>query len=185
VPSVRRQCCIAHDGGDRTLRTHCKKSAEHLPLPSGNDACESLHLLTVLPTLAPIRIDAPDAPLPRGPMPTFRMRDSLSECYITGRCLPAMTPRVLVMGDVRSEYTNARKRRPSVEARSTLCWQMHHCLAVSVPLLRAWVHCPRATEQFVASPLCLVGYVRWDARSDRLPPLQTIIFSSFTGRTPV
>src|SRR5271155_844815 len=44
--------------------------------------------------------------------------------------------------------------------------------------------CPRAPEQFVTSPLCLVGYVRWDARSDRVPPLQTIIFSSFTGRTP-
>src|ERR1700693_1241889 len=44
---------------------------------------------------------------------------------------------------------------------------------------------PRAPEQFVAPPLCLVGYVRWDARSDRVPPLQTIIFSSFTGRTPV
>jgi hypothetical protein len=43
---------------------------------------------------------------------------------------------------------------------------------------------PRAPEQFVTSPLCLVGYVRWDARSDRAPPLQTIIFSSFTGRTP-
>src|ERR1700694_696778 len=42
---------------------------------------------------------------------------------------------------------------------------------------------PRAPEQFVASPLCLVGYVRWDARSDRAPPLQTIIFSSFPGRT--
>src|SRR2546426_10524243 len=42
---------------------------------------------------------------------------------------------------------------------------------------------PRAPEQFVPSPLCLVGYVRWDARSDRVPPLQTIIFSSFTGRT--
>ena len=40
---------------------------------------------------------------------------------------------------------------------------------------------PRAPEQFVASPLCLVGYVRWDARSDRVPPLQTIIFSSFPG----
>src|SRR5437899_7383927 len=64
-------------------------------------------------------------------------------------------------------------------------WQIHRCLAVSVPLLRAWVHFPRAPEQFVASPLCLVGYVRWDARSDRVPPLQTIIFSSFTGRTPV
>src|SRR5712692_11762025 len=44
---------------------------------------------------------------------------------------------------------------------------------------------PRAPEQFVASPLRLVGYVRWGARSDRVPPLQTIIFSSFTGRTPV
>src|SRR5256886_17429120 len=41
----------------------------------------------------------------------------------------------------------------------------------------------RAPEQFVTSPLCLVGYVRWDARSDRVPPLQTIIFSSFPGRT--
>jgi hypothetical protein len=43
---------------------YCMKLAKsrlvvHLPLPSGNDACESLHLLTVLPTLAPIRIDAP------------------------------------------------------------------------------------------------------------------------------
>src|SRR5712672_4269307 len=46
-------------------------------------------------------------------------------------------------------------------------------------------YCPRAPEQFVTSPLCLVGYVRWDARSDRVPPLQTIIFSSFPGRTPV
>src|SRR6266700_461857 len=42
---------------------------------------------------------------------------------------------------------------------------------------------PRAPEQFVASPLCLVGYVRWDARSDRVPPLQTIIFSRFPVRT--
>src|SRR5258708_24619217 len=45
------------------------------------------------------------------------------------------------------------------------------------------MHFPRAPEQFVTSPLCLVGYVRWDARSDRVPPLQTIIFSSFPGRT--
>src|SRR2546429_3018154 len=27
--SVRRQCCIAHDGGDYTLRAHCKRSEEH------------------------------------------------------------------------------------------------------------------------------------------------------------
>jgi hypothetical protein len=29
----------------------------------------------------------------------------------------------------------------------------------------------KAPEQFVASPLCLVGCVRWDSRSDRVPPL--------------
>jgi hypothetical protein len=44
------------------------------------------------------------------PVPTFRLRDSLSECYITGRCLPAMTPRVLVMGDeVRTEENFFRR----------------------------------------------------------------------------
>src|SRR6266576_7169625 len=42
------------------------------------------------------------------PVPTFRLRDSLSECYITGRRLPAMTPRVLVMGDeVRGKRTSS------------------------------------------------------------------------------
>src|SRR6266576_715928 len=44
------------------------------------------------------------------PVPTFRLQDSLSECYITGRCLPAMTPRVLVMGDeVRTEENFFRR----------------------------------------------------------------------------
>src|SRR5260370_8711109 len=32
---------------------------------------------------------------------------------------------------------------------------------------------PRAPEQFVTSPLRLVGYVRWDSRSHRVPPLPT------------
>ena len=105
MPSVRRQCCIAHDGGDRTLRAHCKKSAEHLPLPRGNDAYESLqsaHRATN-PSPDPDRCSQMHRCL-AVPVPTFRLRDSLSECYITGRCLPAMTPRVLVMGDeVRTE----------------------------------------------------------------------------------
>ena len=44
------------------------------------------------------------------PVPTLRLQDSLSECYITGRCLPAMTPRVLVMGDeVRTEENFFRR----------------------------------------------------------------------------
>src|SRR6267142_837261 len=49
---------------------------------------------------------------------------------------------------------------------------MHRCLTVSVPLSRVWVHCPRVPEQFVTSPLCPVGYVHWDKRSD-LPPGQS------------
>src|SRR6202035_3568583 len=31
--------------------------------------------------------------------------------------------------------------------------------------LASGVHCPRVPERFVTSPLCLVGYVRWDERS--------------------
>ena len=34
-------------------------------------------------------------------------------------------------------------------------------------------------ERCVASPLYLVGYVRWDAQSDRFPPCQTIIPTAF------
>src|SRR5712691_2289499 len=38
---------------------------------------------------------------------------------------------------------------------------------------------PRAPEQFVTSPLCLVGYVRWDARSDRVPPSRQSFSAAF------
>src|ERR1700721_1352442 len=31
--------------------------------------------------------------------------------------------------------------------------------------LASGVHCPRVPEHSVTSPLCLVGYVRWDERS--------------------
>jgi len=42
----------------RTIRSHCKKSAKHLPLPAIYDACETLHMLTLLSTLVPLRVDA-------------------------------------------------------------------------------------------------------------------------------
>src|SRR6266699_1054462 len=44
------------------------------------------------------------------PAPTFRLRDSLSECYITGRCLPAMTP---IIGYSSWERRSGRKRTSS------------------------------------------------------------------------
>src|ERR1035438_8265540 len=71
-----------------------------------------------------------------------------------------------------------------IRCHSTLCWQILRGLTVSVPLMRMWVHCPRASNGLLPRRSNLVGYVRWGARSDRFPPCQTIIFSSFTGRTP-
>src|SRR5258707_10606651 len=44
-----------------------------------------------------------------------------------------------------------------------------------MPLLRMWVHCPRASNGLLPRRSNLVGYVRWDAQSDRFPPCQTVI----------
>ncbi len=35
---------------------------------------------------------------------------------------------------------------PEPSPVSALCWQIHRRLAVLVPLLRVWVHCPRASN---------------------------------------
>src|SRR5258708_7218689 len=74
---------------------------------------------------------------------------------------------------------------PEPSPVSALCWQIHRGLTVSVPLLRVWVHCPRASNGLLPRRSNLVGHVRWDARSDQFPPCQTIISNSFTGRNPV
>jgi hypothetical protein len=50
---------------------------------------------------------------------------------------------------------------------SALCWQIHRPLAVLVPLLRVWVHCPRASNGLLPRRSNLVGYVQWDARFDQ------------------
>jgi hypothetical protein len=44
---------------------------------------------------------------------------------------------------------------------------MHRLLAVLAPLLRVWIRCPRASNGLLPRRSNLVGYVRWDARSDR------------------
>src|SRR5207244_12347891 len=48
----------------------------------GNDACESLHLLTVLPTLAPIRIGA-------------RVGSTVSRCKLSQASLPSRERKML------------------------------------------------------------------------------------------
>ena len=62
---------------------------------------------------------------------------------------------------------------------SALCWQIHRPLAVLVSPLRVWVHCPRASNGSLPPRSNLVGYVRWDGRSDR-SSFQTINSNSFT-----
>jgi hypothetical protein len=49
---------------------------------------------------------------------------------------------------------------PEPRPISTLCWQIHHLLTVLVPPLRAWVHCPRASNGLLPRRSNLVGYVQ-------------------------
>src|SRR5260370_26118994 len=48
-----------------------------------------------------------------------------------------------------------------------------------------WVHCPRASNGLLPRRSNLVGYVRWDAQSDRFPPCQTIIPTAFRSQCGV
>ena len=66
---------------------------------------------------------------------------------------------------------------------SALCWQIHPLLAVRVPPLRVWVHCPRASNGLLPRRSNLVGYVRWDERSDQ-SSFPTINSNSFTRSQP-
>ena len=66
---------------------------------------------------------------------------------------------------------------------SASCSQMHRSLAVAMPRLRVWVHCPRASNGLLPRRSNLVGYVRWDGRSDRFS-FQTINSNSFTRSQP-
>src|SRR3984893_16144060 len=55
-----------------------------------------------------------------------------------------------------------------------------------VPMLplRVWVHCPRASNGLLPPRSYLVGYVRWDARSDSYSSFRQS-FQQLSVRTPV
>jgi len=71
---------------------------------------------------------------------------------------------------------------PEPSPVSALCWQIHRRLAVLVPLLRMWVHCPRASNGLLPRRSNLVGHVQRDAQFDRILLSQTIMSNSFSGR---
>src|SRR5882724_9458880 len=65
------------------------------------------------------------------------------------------------------EYLCILTMLPKPRPVSALCWQIHRLLPVLVPLLRVWVHCPRASNGLLPRRSYLVGYAQWDARFDR------------------
>src|SRR5258707_15055355 len=91
----------------RTSVPTAREACKHLRLPVSDDAFENLHMLTVLSTLGPHRLDAGRCIVTS----RFRCR-SFDRRYVvgalsTGRCLPAVAPRVLIMGDeVRSRSSS-------------------------------------------------------------------------------
>src|SRR5262249_26048849 len=67
---------------------------------------------------------------------------------------------IIAISDI--SFGTQEKTVPPRTARpiSTLCWQIHRGLTVSVPFLRMWVHCPRASKGLLPRRSNLVGYVQ-------------------------
>jgi hypothetical protein len=121
----------AHDDGTSSRRTHCKKSAEHLPLLETYDAYKSSHMLTMLsmhpsPTSTSMLADAP---LPRGSDATLASGvhcPRVPEQFVTW-------PLCLV-GYVRWDERSAPFSRPDIHFRSLRSQRnMFHVLALALP----------------------------------------------------
>jgi hypothetical protein len=105
------------------------------------------------------------------------------ECMYCLGFLLWCVPNFLVHTGVFLPLFSVTRRTARTLPLYTLCWQIHRGLTVPVPLLRMWVHCPRASNGPLPRRSNLVGYVRWDAQSDRLPPCQTIIPTAFRSQS--
>ncbi len=81
------------------------------------------------------------------------------------------------------EYLCILTLLPEPSPVSALCWQMHRLLTVLVSLLRVWVHCPRASNGPLPRRSNLVGYVQWDAQFDRFLLVKQSLTSSFPGHS--
>src|ERR1700732_690979 len=119
-----------------TAREACK----HLWLPVIDDASENLPMLTVLSTLGPHRLDAGRYIVTS----RFRCR-SFDRRYVvgalsTGRCLPAVAPRVLIMGD-------------EVRSRSLSPDNHFHRFQVAAPRITQKSYRPRASDRIMVGTL--------------------------------
>src|SRR5882724_1685919 len=71
----------------------------------------------------------------------------------------------------------------SSRPRSCRNCSMRRLISPSSNSFEVWVHCPRASNGLLPRRSNLVGYVRWDARSDQFPPCQTIIPTAFRSQS--
>lgn len=68
-----------------------KRAAQHVRLSRDYDACECLCVLTLPPSLAPLRLMLADTPLPRGSGAALASVGYIVQGLRTVRCLPAPT----------------------------------------------------------------------------------------------
>jgi len=75
-----------------------RRAAQHFRLSSADDAYEHLYILTIRPSLGPLRLMLADTPLPRGFGTALASVDTFSKGSRTVRCLPALPCRLRTMG---------------------------------------------------------------------------------------
>jgi hypothetical protein len=75
-----------------------RRAAQHVRLFRANDAYEHLYILTLRPSLGPLRLMLADTPWPRGFGAALASVDTLSKGSRTVRCLPALPCRLHAMG---------------------------------------------------------------------------------------
>jgi hypothetical protein len=75
-----------------------RRAAQHFRLSSDDDAYEHLYILTLRPSLGPLRPMLADTPWPRGFGAAFASVDTFSKGSRTVRCLPALPCRLRAMG---------------------------------------------------------------------------------------
>jgi hypothetical protein len=89
---------FAHDGRHGSRRTHCKRAPQHIRLPIADDAYERLYILTMPPSLGPLRLMLADAPSPHGSGATLASVDTLSEGFERSVASPLQPRRLRPMG---------------------------------------------------------------------------------------
>jgi hypothetical protein len=95
---MRRQCCLPMTENPEASVLTATRAAQHVRLSRANDAYEHLCILTLLPSLAPLRLMLADTPWPRGFGATLTNVGPLSEGFERSVASPLQPRRLCAMG---------------------------------------------------------------------------------------